>query len=112
MIRPLISIVLCTFNGARFLEEQIESILNQTYPNIELLISDDASIDDSIMILKKYEHHPLVKLFYNKQNVGFSKNFECAAMLTNGDYIAFSDQDDIWLPNKIENLYKAIGTHF
>src|SRR5689334_6476928 len=108
MDRPLISIVLCTFNGARFLEDQVESILNQTYPNIELLISDDASIDESIIILKKYEHHPLVKLFYNKQNVGFAKNFETAAMLTKGNYIAFSDQDDIWLPDKIEKLYTAI----
>ena len=79
MSLPLISIVLCTYNGSRFLEEQLASIINQTYSNIELIVSDDASTDDSIKILQKYKHHPLVKLFYNKHNVGFSKNFECAA---------------------------------
>jgi glycosyltransferase involved in cell wall biosynthesis len=105
---PLISILVCTYNGARFLEEQIDSLLNQTYPNIEIIISDDASTDETPAILAKYQHLKNVKLYLHKENIGVTKNFETTASLAKGDYIAFSDQDDIWLPEKIAKLYAAI----
>ena len=108
MDTPLISIVLCTYNGEAFLEQQISSLVSQTYPNLEIIISDDSSTDGTKAILSRYEGHKNIRIVYNEQNAGFVKNFEQAVLLTAGEYIAFSDQDDIWLPGKIEKLYHAI----
>ncbi len=106
---PLISIVLCTYNGERFLEEQVRSLLQQTYPNVEIIISDDASVDSTPLLLQQYENIPSVQLFFQEKNLGPIKNVEFAINQTRGEFIAFSDQDDIWLPEKIEKLYRAIG---
>lgn len=111
MQRPLISVLLCTYNGAAFLEEQIESILSQTYPVIEIIISDDASTDGTINIIKKYSTNSIIIININQENIGLQKNIEVAAGLSKGNYIAFSDQDDIWLPDKLEKLHAAIGNH-
>src|SRR5437868_15054123 len=108
MSHPLISIVLCSYNGERFIKEQIDSILHQTYPNIELIISDDASTDETARILKEYKGDQKIKLFFQDENVGATKNFEFAIKQVRGEFIAFSDQDDIWLPQKLERLYSAI----
>ena len=105
---PLISIVVCTYNGEQFVEQQIDSLIGQTYPNLEIIISDDNSTDGTKQVLKKYEGTGNIKIIYNKENVGFTRNFAFAAMQASADYIAFSDQDDIWLPQKIEKLYGAI----
>ncbi len=105
---PLISIIIGTYNGEKFLEPQLNSILNQSYPNLEIIISDDASTDSTPSILKKYETHQSITIFYQKQNLGYTKNFEFALKHTKGDCIAFSDQDDIWLPEKVETLFSAI----
>ncbi|MCZ2222133.1 MAG: glycosyltransferase family 2 protein [Chitinophagales bacterium] len=107
---PLISIVLCTYNGEKFLLQQLQSLFEQTYPNIEIIISDDASTDNTISILKEMQNRQNVKVVFQKQNIGAVKNFELVISLAQGDYIAFCDQDDIWLSNKIEILYKNIGT--
>lgn len=111
MEHPLISILLCTYNGAEYLEEQIQSILNQTYTNIEVIISDDASKDETIEIIKKYSSNAKFIINLNPTNVGLNKNIELAAALSNGYFICFSDQDDIWLPEKIEHLYNAIDNY-
>jgi glycosyltransferase involved in cell wall biosynthesis len=108
MNRPLISIVLCSYNGERFIKEQIDSILSQTYSNIEIIISDDASTDATPQILQEYKTHQKIKLFFQSQNLGSPKNFEFTLKQTIGEFIAYSDQDDIWLPQKIEKLYKGI----
>jgi len=108
---PLISIIICTYNGERFLKEQIQSIVEQTYPNLEIIISDDASTDKTKAILSEYKKFSNIQLVFNNTNIGFVKNFEFAARLANARYIAFSDQDDVWLPRKIEKLYHAIGNH-
>ena len=108
-MEPLISIALCTYNGAQFLEEQVKSILSQTHKNIELIILDDCSTDDTFQISENLAvHYPQIKSFRNTQNLGFNKNFEKAINLTTGEYIAISDQDDIWLPNKLEILLANI----
>jgi len=109
MSHPLISIVVCSYNGQRFIREQVDSILNQTYSNIEVIISDDASSDGTPLILNEYKDNQKVKLFFQPKNVGPSGNFECAIRNATGAFIAFSDQDDVWLPQKIEKLYSAIG---
>ena len=110
MEKALVSVVLCTYNGERFLEEQIESILAQTYRPLELVISDDASTDGTANLLSKYAGNPLVRVFRQEKNIGLTANFGSAAARTKGQYIAFSDQDDTWLPHKIETLVKAMGS--
>jgi glycosyltransferase involved in cell wall biosynthesis len=112
MTQPLISIVLCCYNGERFIKQQIDSLLSQTYPNIEIIISDDASTDGSVKILEDYKGDPRVQLIFQPTNLGPSKNFEFAVQKTRGEVIAFSDQDDIWLPEKVERLYSAIGDSY
>lgn len=97
------------YNGEKFLKEQVDSVLQQTYSPIELIIADDASTDESRKVLNAYEHHPGVKIIYRDQNIGVAKNFALAAGQAKGEFIAFSDQDDIWKANKIERLVAAIG---
>ncbi len=113
MQEPLISVALCTYNGEKFLREQIESILAQTYKNLEILIVDDCSTDKTIDILNTYaEKDKRIKLIRNEVNLGFNKNFEKALGLTSGDYIAISDQDDIWLPQKLQQLLDNIKNNW
>lgn len=111
MHQPLISVIVCTYNGVLFLEEQIQSIIAQTYSNIEIIISDDASKDNTCEIIEKYRTNALITINLNKENIGLQKNIGLSASLCKGEYIAFSDQDDIWMPQKIEKLYDAIGNH-
>jgi glycosyltransferase involved in cell wall biosynthesis len=94
---------MCTFNGARFLKEQLESILAQTYPFDELLISDDLSTDDTVTIINDFQRRdPRIRLVINDQTIGANRNFEKSLRMAKGDYLAPSDQDDLWDPGKIE----------
>ncbi|QNL47733.1 glycosyltransferase family 2 protein [Olivibacter sp. SDN3] len=108
---PLVSIALCTFNGADFLKEQLESIVCQSYKNIELIIVDDCSTDGTVQIIQDFIKDSNVKssFYRNEVNVGYVKNFEKAIKLCNGAYIALSDQDDIWSLDKIDKLVSGIG---
>ena len=108
--KPLVSIALCTYNGERFLKEQLDSIVGQTYSNIELITVDDCSTDNTLKILQEYaERYPFIKIYLNPTNLGYIKNFEKALRLCKGAFIALSDQDDIWQKNKIEKQVEAIG---
>jgi glycosyltransferase involved in cell wall biosynthesis len=109
MERPLVSVVLCTYNGEKYLAAQVDSILRQTYRPLELVISDDASVDGTSDLLKTYEGNPHVRIFYQEKNTGLTRNFEFAAGKAKGQLIAFSDQDDVWVDDKIEKLVNAIG---
>ena len=105
-----VSVVMCTYNGECFLREQLDSIINQTYPIYELLIQDDLSTDTTWNILQEYEaKYSFVKVLRNEQNLGVAENFKRIFYLAAGDYIVVSDQDDIWLNNKIECMLNAIG---
>jgi glycosyltransferase involved in cell wall biosynthesis len=113
MIYPLISVALCTYNGAKHLCEQLDSIVNQTYPNLEIIVVDDCSTDDTYSIVQAYANSDSrIKLYGNKQNIGFNKNFEKALSLTSGDYVAISDQDDIWELHKLQTLIDSIGDNW
>ena len=103
-----IEILLATYNGEKYLNEQIDSIINQTYTNWKLLIRDDGSEDRTLEILKEYEKRDerISILRHNKGNLGFVKNFEELLKNSSEEFIMFSDQDDYWLENKIE---KYIG---
>jgi len=110
--QPFVSIVMCVYNGEDYLEEQIDSILNQTHSNFELLILDDRSTDDSKDIIQRFlRKDSRIRYYENDTNLGFNKNFEKGFSLSTGDLIAVSDQDDIWNENKIEKLVCNIGDH-
>jgi glycosyltransferase involved in cell wall biosynthesis len=100
------SIAMCTFNGARHLPEQLQSIAAQTRLPDELVVCDDGSTDATREILERFAASvPFeVSLHLNEQNLGSTKNFERAICLCGGDFIALSDQDDIWLPAKLAQL--------
>lgn len=108
-----VSVVMCTYNGEKYLKEQIDSILNQTYPIYELIIQDDCSIDKTIDIVNEYKRkYPNIKLIRNAIQLGVARNFKTSFYQTKGDYIAISDQDDIWLPDKIKELIEDIGDNY
>jgi glycosyltransferase involved in cell wall biosynthesis len=105
-----ISVVMATYNGERFLKQQIDSILNQSLPPTELIVIDDCSQDGSLRILQEYaSKNPIVKFFSNEVNIGFVKNFEKGISLSSGNLIALSDQDDIWVVDKLQKLFEGIG---
>ena len=105
---PLVSIVICTFNGERFLREQLDSLLAQTYPLLEFIVSDDHSTDRTRVILEEYaENDKRFRLFFHEKNKGLNKNFEQAIQLANGAYVSICDQDDYWAPEKISEMMKA-----
>ena len=109
---PLISIALCTYNGEEFIRQQLNSLLNQTYTNIEIIAVDDFSIDNTVAILEEYAASDRrLNIFTNEHNLGYTNNFEKALNLCNGDLIAICDQDDIWHPDKLKIQSEAMSGH-
>lgn len=105
---PLVSIAMAVYNGAKYLPEQLDSLLQQTYPNIEIVITDDGSKDDTIGLVKRYQQqYPSIRFFQNEENCGVTKTFERSVRESKGDFIALCDQDDIWEKDKIELLVAA-----
>lgn len=105
----MISIAMATYNGEKYIREQIDSILNQTIQDFEIVICDDCSKDGTVRILQEYARNDKrFHVYQNEVNLGFKKNFEKAITLCKGEYIALSDQDDIWMPNHLELLKNAI----
>jgi len=107
-----ISVALCTYNGKYFIEDQIDSILNQTIMPDELIICDDRSTDETVELVKKKMEKSNIKyqIIVNDQNLGLIKNFENAIRKCTGDIIFTADQDDIWLNEKVEfvvNKFKS-----
>lgn len=105
-----ISVVMCTYNGEKYLREQIGSILRQTYPVLELIVQDDGSTDNTCSIVEEYAaQYPFIKLYRNERQLGINQNFFSAMKRAQGNLIAISDQDDIWEDNKLEVQVNAIG---
>jgi glycosyltransferase involved in cell wall biosynthesis len=98
-----ISIALCTYNGERFLNDQLDSYCRQTRLPDELIICDDASQDSTVQLIQEFAQKApfTVRLFINEKNMGWRKNFDQALSLCSGDIIALSDQDNIWLDNRL-----------
>ena len=106
-----VDILLTTYNSKiEYLKMQIDSILNQTYKDFKLIISDDCSTKEEVKeVLKEYEQKDnRIKIYFQPQNLGYTKNFEFVLTKSTADYIAFSDHDDIWYPNKIEESLKIL----
>jgi glycosyltransferase involved in cell wall biosynthesis len=109
MENPLISVVICTCDGELYLREQLQSIVCQTYQNIEIIVSDDNSFDETISIINEFaKSDKRIKLFKNIERLGYNKNYEKALKLVTGNFVAISDQDDIWRHDKIEILLNKI----
>lgn len=105
----MISIAMTTYNGQEFLREQLDSILLQSISSFELIIVDDCSTDCTREILNEYKKKDSrIVVVENEKNLGFIKNFEKAVSLCKGDYIAFSDQDDIWTSDHLKVLIDGI----
>ena len=106
-----VDILLTTYNtNIEYLKLQLDSILNQTYKNFTLIISDDCSTKQEVKeVLQEYaQKDNRIKLYFQPQNLGYTKNFEFVLAQSTADYIAFSDHDDIWYPNKIEESLKTL----
>jgi len=105
-----ISIVMATYNGANFLVEQLESLANQTILPNEIIISDDNSSDCTVDLVKRFQKTSSIeiKININKENLGYSGNFNKALSLSSGDLVFLSDQDDVWFPNKIEYMLNVV----
>jgi glycosyltransferase involved in cell wall biosynthesis len=99
---PLVSIVMATYNGEKYIREQIESILNQDYANIEVIIVDDSSTDGTVIILEEYKNRDSrISLHLSSINKGVVATFEFGLSCAQGEFIALSDQDDIFDRRKI-----------
>lgn len=109
--QPTVSIALCTYNGEAFLPAQLDSLLAQDGVELEVVAVDDCSTDGSWSVLQDYaRREPRLRVFRNDVNLGFVANFERALGLCRGQYVAPSDQDDVWRPEKLATLIAAIGS--
>lgn len=109
MNKEKVAVLMSTYNGEKYVKEQLESIFKQTYSNIEVYVRDDGSTDNTVNILKAYEKENKIKLHVGK-NVGFIKSFlELLTYCKDAEYYAFCDQDDIWFNDKIERAVKKIN---
>lgn len=108
-----ISIAMATYNGAKYLEEQLNSFVTQIRQPHELVVCDDGSTDSTLEILESFRKQaPFeVRICINEKNLGYTKNFEKAISNCSGDLIFLSDQDDIWYPPKISVIEKAFLDH-
>lgn len=105
-----VSIVMCTYNGEQFIRQQLDSIINQSYPVYELIVQDDCSTDSTPDIVKEYAtRYPFIKLHINEQNLGYNHNFLAALLRATGDAIAIADQDDIWHTDKIKKQIEKLN---
>ena len=108
---PLVSILVSNYNYARYIAQSIESALDQTYTNIELIICDDGSTDDSIHVIEKYERKDQRLRLIRKANGGQGSGFNAAFAASRGEIIALLDSDDLFLPHKVERIVADFQAH-
>lgn len=105
----MVTVCIATYNGEKYISEQLNSILPQLSLSDEIIISDDHSTDKTLEIIKSFEDNR-VKIFMNENKKGYSKNFENAITKAAGDYIFICDQDDVWMDNKVDMMIDALST--
>ena len=103
-----ISIAMTTYNGARYVEAQLASLVSQTLLPYEIIVCDDVSTDNTVEVVRRFSADSAVpiKLQLNPKSLGWAANFMAAAALCSGDLIAFCDQDDVWYPQKLATVIK------
>lgn len=109
---PTLSVALCTYNGAEYLQAQLDSIANQTRLPDELVICDDGSTDDTLALAHAFQQQAAfpVHVHQNSINLGSTRNFEQAIQRCQGEIITLADQDDVWMPEKLAVLAEAFQT--
>lgn len=108
----MISLVMTTYNGEKYIIEQLDSILSQSVQPDEVLIFDDGSVDQTVILVNDYINRYKLsnwKIHVNKENLGFNKNFRHALNESNGDIVFLCDQDDIWMKDKIEKMMQHLN---
>jgi glycosyltransferase involved in cell wall biosynthesis len=105
------SVVLASYQGERFIGEQLDSITPQLSPDDEIIISDDASTDATLAVVAQ-RHDKRIRVLSNKARVGYIDNFQRAINQSSGDVIFFSDQDDVWLPGKVAIFDRVLRHNF
>ncbi|CEA08637.1 UDP-Glc:alpha-D-GlcNAc-diphosphoundecaprenol beta-1,3-glucosyltransferase WfgD [Arthrobacter saudimassiliensis] len=105
---PRVSVCMAAYRGTAFIEEQIRSILAQLAPSDELVVVDDASPDDTAVTVKDIDD-PRIRLYTNDMNRGYVRTFERALGLARGRYLFLADQDDVWLPGRVESMIAALS---
>lgn len=110
---PVIQILMATYNGEKYIRRQIDSIVDQKYTKWNLLVRDDGSQDGTVSILDEYSarDHRIRYVVNKTERHGWKQNFQCLLQLSWGGkepYFMFSDQDDIWMPNKLESLLQVM----
>jgi glycosyltransferase involved in cell wall biosynthesis len=104
----VISVCIATFNGERYIKEQLDSILIQIDSQDEVVVCDDGSSDSTLFIVNNF-NDARIRVFENLDRLGYVANFEKALTLSVGDYIFLSDQDDIWLPGRVAEMMNSIN---
>ncbi len=110
MNQPAISIILPAYNAAKYIEQTISSLLNQTFTDFELLVIDDGSTDNTVSVIKKFTDSRII-LIQNEHNLGLVKTLNKATMLCKGNYIARMDADDIALPQRLQLQKEFLDAH-
>ncbi len=108
-----LSVALCTYNGARYVEAQIKSILNQTMPVGEIVVCDDGSTDGTLQIVESLAKAApeVIHFFRNERHLGFKANFFHAIAQCHGELVFLADQDDVWHPDKVESIVAWFDAH-
>lgn len=112
-MKELVSVAMCTYNGAKHIREQLTSIINQSREVDEIIICDDGSTDNTIPIIKSISTDTTIPilLYENEHNLGVVRNFSRAISMCKGDIVFLSDQDDCWRNNKVEKMVEAFFQH-
>ena len=109
--RSTISVAMATYNGGLYLQDQLESLVEQESSTLELVVTDDGSEDDTVSLIKSFARHaPLpVRFEQNIERLGYGRNFLKAASMCKGTHVAFCDQDDVWLPHKLSQVSAVLA---
>lgn len=113
-MNPKVSVIIPVFNGSTYIQQSIESAINQTLKDLEIIVVDDGSTDNTFHIVSQLStNDSRIKLYqhYKGKNRGVSASRNLAISISKGDYIALLDSDDIWLPNKLELQCKILDHH-
>lgn len=110
--RSTISVAMATYNGGLYLQDQLESLAEQDFSPLELVVTDDGSQDDTVSLIKGFaQHAPFpVRFEQNTERLGYGRNFLKAASMCKGMHVAFCDQDDVWLPHKLSQVSAVLTT--
>ena len=104
--QPLVSICIPTYNVEKTVVQTVQSVLNQTYHNLEILVVDNASTDDTLTLLQKFDD-PRITIHKNSKNIGAEQNFSQCIQLANGEYIAIFHADDLYMPDMVQKQVEA-----